>query len=104
MGTSSRSKIELAPELIEWMAERSAFLYSELLPISALKPSGKNGKDDKPYFSKAEDNIIALGKSYDKARTKFRSPWIRLNKDLASDDGLQTEIRDSIFLISFLGN
>ena len=74
MGTSSRSKIELAPELIEWMAERPAFLYSELLPISALKPSGKNGKDDKPYFSKAEDNLIALGKSYDKARTKFRSP------------------------------
>ena len=61
MGTSSRSKIELAPELIEWMAERPAFLYPELLPISALKPSGKN---DKPYFSKAEDNLIALGKSY----------------------------------------
>ena len=61
---TSNTKIELAPELIEWMAERPAFLYPELLPISALKPSGKNGKDDKPYFSKAEDNLIALGKSY----------------------------------------
>ena len=57
----NRSKIELAPELIEWMAERPAFLYPELLPISALKPSGRNGKGDKPYFSKAEDNLIALG-------------------------------------------
>ena len=69
METSSRSKIELAPELIEWIAERPAFLYPDLLPISALKPSGRNGKDDKPYFSKAEDNIIALGKSYIWIRT-----------------------------------
>ena len=60
--TSNRSKIELAPELIEWVAERPAFLYPELLPTSALKPSGKSGKDDKPYFAKAEDNLIALGK------------------------------------------
>ena len=56
--TSNRSKIELAPELIEWVAERPAFLYPELLPTSALKPSGKSGKDDKPYFAKAEDNLI----------------------------------------------
>ena len=63
--TSNRSKIELAPELIEWVAERPAFLYPELLPTSALKPSaGKSGKDDKPFFAKAEDNLIALGKLF----------------------------------------
>ena len=63
--TSNRSKIELAPELVEWVAERPAFLYPELLPTSALKPStGKSGKDDKPYFAKAEDNLIALGKIF----------------------------------------
>ena len=62
--TSNRSRIELAPELIEWVAERPAFLYPELLPTSALKPSGKSGKDDKPYFAKAEDNLIALGKFF----------------------------------------
>ena len=63
--TSNRSKIELAPELIEWVAERPAFLYPELLPTSALKPSSKSGKDDKPYFAKAEDNLIALGKFFE---------------------------------------
>ena len=62
--TINRSKIELALELIEWMADRPAFLYPELLPISALKPSGKNSKDDKAYFAKSEDNLIALGKFY----------------------------------------
>ena len=71
--TSNRSKIELAPELIEWVAERPAFIYPELLPTSALKPSGKSGKDDKPYFAKAEDNLIALGKFfYPKIKVKFR--------------------------------
>ena len=33
-----RPKYELATELIEWMAERPAFLYPEILPVSALKP------------------------------------------------------------------
>ena len=59
--SGKKPKYELAPELIEWMAERTAFIYPELLPTSALKPS-LNEKDDKPYFAKAEDNLIALGK------------------------------------------
>ena len=76
---NKRPKIELAPELIEWMAEQPAFLYPELLPISALKPSGKNDKDSKPYFAKSEDNLIALGKFYKLFLVK------RLHIDLAID-------------------
>ncbi|XP_029437111.1 GON-4-like protein isoform X2 [Rhinatrema bivittatum] len=47
------------PKHVAWlMATRSLFMYPELLPICSLK--AKNPRD-KVFFTKAEDNLLALG-------------------------------------------
>ena len=55
---------KLNPELIEFMSEKSAFIYPELLPIVALRnnyyTNSKTG-EDKVFFAKGEDDLIALG-------------------------------------------
>ena len=55
-------KLDLNPEMIKFMGESQAFPYPEMLPISALKETREKAlENDKPYFAKAEDNLIALG-------------------------------------------
>lgn len=58
-------KYELTDELINFMGDRSAFIYPELLPCSALKPNPLKAvaseNELKPYFAKGEDNLIVLG-------------------------------------------
>ena len=57
-----RQKLDLNPEMIQFMGESTAFPYPEMLPCSALKPtSAKALESDKPFFAKAEDNLIVLG-------------------------------------------
>ncbi|XP_041430573.1 GON-4-like protein isoform X2 [Xenopus laevis] len=47
------------PKHVAWiMATRPLFMYPELLPICALKEKGPR---DRVYFTKAEDNLLALG-------------------------------------------
>ncbi|KAE8589189.1 hypothetical protein XENTR_v10022908 [Xenopus tropicalis] len=47
------------PTHMAWiMATRPLFMYPELLPICALKAKGPR---DRVYFTKAEDNLLALG-------------------------------------------
>ncbi len=52
-------KFELTDELVNFIADKPAFIYPELLPTCALKPIGV-GCEEKPYFAKAEDDLIAL--------------------------------------------
>ncbi|XP_069506054.1 GON-4-like protein isoform X2 [Ambystoma mexicanum] len=47
------------PKQLAWMmATRRLFMYPELLPICSLKTQKPN---DKPFYTKAEDNLLALG-------------------------------------------
>ena len=59
-----KPKHELSMDLVKFVGDHSsiAFPYPEMLPCSALKPSTpKMLENDKPYFAKAEDNLIVLG-------------------------------------------
>ncbi|KAG8541222.1 hypothetical protein GDO81_029457 [Engystomops pustulosus] len=47
------------PKHTAWvLATRSVFMYPELLPVCAMKPRGPR---DRVFFTKAEDNLLALG-------------------------------------------
>ncbi|XP_066464996.1 GON-4-like protein isoform X4 [Eleutherodactylus coqui] len=47
------------PKHTAWiLATRSVFMYPELLPVCAMKP---RGPQDRVFFTKAEDNLLALG-------------------------------------------
>ncbi|XP_041429800.1 GON-4-like protein isoform X2 [Xenopus laevis] len=53
------SEVTSLPKHVAWiMATRPLFMYPELLPICALKEKGPR---DRVYFTKAEDNLLALG-------------------------------------------
>ena len=61
---SGKTKYELSPELLRFIGDHPslAFPYPQMLPCSALKPTTqKMLETDKPYFAKAEDNLIVLG-------------------------------------------
>jgi hypothetical protein len=48
---------------MDFMGNNPVFVYPNLLPTSAIKPTPKlkNGEEEKVFFAKAEDQIIALG-------------------------------------------
>ncbi|KAM4662431.1 GON-4-like protein [Discoglossus pictus] len=53
------NEINCLPKHVAWiMATRTVFAYPELLPVCALKPKGLR---DRVFFTKAEDNLLALG-------------------------------------------
>ena len=56
----------LSEELVQFMAERPVFIYPKMLPICPLKLKSKKNplEPEKPYFAKAEDNLIVLGLEY----------------------------------------
>lgn len=85
-GSGKKPKYELSDELINYMADKQAFIYPHLLPTMPLKPNFTKGSSakfieedaEKPYFAHAEDNIIALGLEHffggtDKWKNKFSS-------------------------------
>lgn len=57
-----RKNVNNVPNLSQhtaWiLATRPVFMYPELLPVCALKPKGPQ---DRVFFTKAEDNLLALG-------------------------------------------
>ncbi|XP_027630269.1 GON-4-like protein [Tupaia chinensis] len=61
------------PKQVAWiLATSKVFMYPELLPVCALKA---NNPQDKIFFTKAEDNLLALGLKHFEG-TKFPKPLI----------------------------
>ena len=62
--SKGKTRYELSPELVKFIGDAPsiAFPYPQMLPCSAIKPTPqKMLENDKPYFAKAEDNLIVLG-------------------------------------------
>ncbi|XP_069806817.1 GON-4-like protein isoform X2 [Dendropsophus ebraccatus] len=55
----SANDVPSLPKHLAWiLATRPVFMYPELLPVCAMKP---RGPQDRVFFTKAEDNLLALG-------------------------------------------
>uniref|UniRef100_A0A7M4E9F0 Gon-4 like n=1 Tax=Crocodylus porosus TaxID=8502 RepID=A0A7M4E9F0_CROPO len=72
-GKKTASEFPCLPKQVAWiLATRRVFMYPELLPICSLKAKTPR---DKIFFTKAEDNLLALGlKHFD--GTEFPKPLI----------------------------
>uniref|UniRef100_A0A5F8GSN0 GON-4-like protein n=1 Tax=Monodelphis domestica TaxID=13616 RepID=A0A5F8GSN0_MONDO len=69
----SASEFPCLPKQVAWiLATSKVFMYPELLPICSLK--AKNPRD-KIFFTKAEDNLLALGLKHFEG-TEFPKPLI----------------------------
>ncbi|KAM8794443.1 GON-4-like protein [Eudromia elegans] len=69
----SANKFPCLPKQVAWiLATRRIFMYPELLPICSLKA---NPPRDKMIFTKAEDNLLALGLKHFEG-TDFPKPLI----------------------------
>ncbi|XP_061871993.1 GON-4-like protein isoform X2 [Colius striatus] len=69
----SASEFPCLPKQVAWiLATRKVFMYPELLPICSLKA---NPPRDKIVFTKAEDNLLALGLKHFEG-TEFPKPLI----------------------------
>ncbi|KFP70915.1 GON-4-like, partial [Acanthisitta chloris] len=69
----SASEFSCLPKQVAWiLATRRVFMYPELLPICSLRP---NPPRDKIVFTKAEDNLLALGLKHFEG-TEFPKPLI----------------------------
>ncbi|NXO46012.1 GON4L protein, partial [Locustella ochotensis] len=69
----SASEISCLPKQMAWiLATRKVFMYPELLPICSLRA---NSHQDKIIFTKAEDNLLALGLKHFEG-TDFPKPLI----------------------------
>ncbi|KAM9368502.1 GON-4-like protein [Phaethornis superciliosus] len=69
----SASEFPCLPKQVAWiLATRRVFMYPELLPICSLKA---NPPRDKIIFTKAEDNLLALGLKHFEG-TEFPKPLI----------------------------
>ncbi|XP_056178495.1 GON-4-like protein isoform X3 [Falco biarmicus] len=69
----SANEFPCLPKQVAWiLATRRVFMYPELLPICALKA---NPPRDKIIFTKAEDNLLALGLKHFEG-TEFPKPLI----------------------------
>ncbi|KAM6309331.1 GON-4-like protein isoform 3-T3 [Podargus strigoides] len=69
----SANEFPCLPKQVAWiLATRSVFMYPELLPICSLKA---NPPRDKIIFTKAEDNLLALGLKHFEG-TEFPKPLI----------------------------
>ncbi|NXX24325.1 GON4L protein, partial [Nicator chloris] len=67
------SEFSCLPKQVAWiLATRKVFMYPELLPICSLRA---NPPQDKIAFSKAEDNLLALGLKHFEG-TEFPKPLI----------------------------
>ncbi|XP_012623266.1 GON-4-like protein isoform X5 [Microcebus murinus] len=67
------SEFPCLPKQVAWiLATSKVFMYPELLPVCSLK--AKNPQD-KIFFTKAEDNLLALGLKHFEG-TEFRNPLI----------------------------
>ena len=52
----------MTDELIHFMAQKTVFIYPDMLPVCALKQRNPASYEpEKPYFADAEDNLIVLG-------------------------------------------
>ncbi|NWV98394.1 GON4L protein, partial [Machaerirhynchus nigripectus] len=67
------SELSCLPKQVAWiLATRKVFMYPELLPICSLRA---NPPRDKIFFTKAEDNLLALGLKHFEG-TEFPKPLI----------------------------
>ncbi|XP_039943885.1 GON-4-like protein isoform X3 [Hirundo rustica] len=67
------SEVSCLPKQVAWiLATRKVFMYPELLPICSLSA---NSHQDKIIFTKAEDNLLALGLKHFEG-TEFPKPLI----------------------------
>ena len=67
------SEFPCLPKQVAWiLATNKVFMYPELLPICSLKA---NNPRDKTIFTKAEDNLLALGLKHFEG-TEFPKPLI----------------------------
>ncbi|XP_063276399.1 GON-4-like protein isoform X2 [Prinia subflava] len=67
------SDVSCLPKQVAWiLATRKVFMYPELLPICSLRA---NSHQDKITFTKAEDNLLALGLKHFEG-TEFPKPLI----------------------------
>ncbi|XP_066193935.1 GON-4-like protein isoform X1 [Sylvia atricapilla] len=67
------NEISCLPKQVAWiLATRKVFMYPELLPICSLRA---NSHQDKIIFTKAEDNLLALGLKHFEG-TEFPKPLI----------------------------
>ncbi|XP_065509875.1 GON-4-like protein [Caloenas nicobarica] len=72
-GKKSANEFPCLPKQVAWiLATRRVFMYPELLPICSLKA---NPPRDKIIFTKAEDNLLALGLKHFEG-TEFPKPLI----------------------------
>ncbi|KFU97836.1 GON-4-like, partial [Pterocles gutturalis] len=69
----SANEFPCLPKQVAWiLATRRVFMYPELLPVCSLKA---NPPQDKTVFTKAEDNLLALGLKHFEG-TEFPKPLI----------------------------
>ncbi|NXR35207.1 GON4L protein, partial [Zosterops hypoxanthus] len=67
------NEVSCLPKQVAWiLATRKVFMYPELLPICSLRA---NSHQDKIIFTKAEDNLLALGLKHFEG-TEFPKPLI----------------------------
>ena len=63
------TKYSISPQLMEFMASKTVFIYPQLLPQSAIDPT----EDKMVFWSTGEDDLIALRlEDYEKSRTDMK--------------------------------